>query len=230
MIDCADPNTPRLHGRAPRTDDRHRVRRRRARQPVRELLIRSRNCSIRSEISSRQHCSTSQEVAPAADPHGPQAGWGKVWDIAARATASRRAISPVIRSASVAKRSSRSSSGTLRYERNRLSNAAKSSLIAAALVCVGVGCAVSTLSCFPPEGISAADRGLVNLDRTIFGVVRSSEVVVEHELPRVRPLADLVELLGSLVVEPCFNQVVGEDAALEEEVVIGLEGVQDRLQ
>jgi hypothetical protein len=112
-----------------------------------------------------------------------------------------------------------------------LSNAAKSSFIAAALVCVGVGCAVSTLSCFPPGRISAAgDRGFVNLDRTIFGVVRSSEIVVEHELPGVWPLADLVELLGSLVVEPCFDQVVGEDAALEQEVVIGFQGVQDRFQ
>jgi hypothetical protein len=64
----------------------------------------------------------------------------------------------------------------------------------------------------------------------VAGVVRPSEVVVEHELPGVRPLSDLVELLGSLVVEPCFNQVVGEDAALEQEVVIGLQGVQDRLQ
>ena len=52
--------------------------------------------------------------------------------------------------------------------------------------------------------------------------MRLSEIVVEHELPWVRPLSDLVELLGSLVVEPCFNQVVGEDAALEQEVVIGL--------
>ncbi len=48
------------------------------------------------------------------------------------------------------------------------------------------------------------------------------EVVVEHELPRVRPLANLVEFFGSLVVEPDFDQVVGEDAALEQEVMIGL--------
>ena len=66
-------------------------------------------------------------------------GCGKVWDIAARAIASRRAISPVIRSASAANRSSRSSSGMLWYERTRTSIAAKSSVIAAALVRVGVG-------------------------------------------------------------------------------------------
>jgi hypothetical protein len=66
--------------------------------------------------------------------------------------------------------------GTLRYERNMLSNAAKSSFIAAARVCVEVGCAVSALSCFPPGRISAAGhRGFVYLDRTIFGVVRSSD-------------------------------------------------------
>ena len=93
----------------------------------------------------------SEDVTPSRDRSRRQAvGWGKVCDIAARAIASRRAISPVIRSASAAKRSSRSSSGTLRYERNRSSNVAKSSLIAAALVCVGGGCVGSTLSCFLP--------------------------------------------------------------------------------
>ena len=60
--------------------------------------------------------------------------------------------------------------------------------------------------------------------------VRSSEVVVEHELPGVWSLTDLVQFLCSLVVEPCLDQVVGEDAALEQEVVIGFQGVQDRLQ
>src|SRR5882757_10346818 len=63
-----------------------------------------------------------------------------------------------------------------------------------------------------------------------FGIEFRLEVVVEHELPGVRPQPDLVDLLGPLVVEPGFNEVVGENASLGQEVVIRLQRVQDRLQ
>jgi hypothetical protein len=36
--------------------------------------------------------------------------------------------------------------------------------------------------------------------------------------------ADLVDLLGSLVFEPCLNQIVGGYSALDEDVMIRFEG------
>ncbi|MEN3270424.1 MAG: hypothetical protein V7646_7318, partial [Pseudonocardia sp.] len=80
--------------------------------------------------------------------------------------------------------------------------------------------------CRTRNGIAST---LSDLPLEMRGLLPRLEVVVEHELPGVRAQADLVDLLGPLVVEPGVDQVVGEDAALDEEVVIGLQGVQDRL-
>jgi len=68
---------------------------------------------------------------------------------------------------------------------------------------------------------------LSDLPLEMRGLLPRLEVVVEHELPGVWPQPDLVDLLGPLVVEPRRDQVVGENAALDQKVVVRLEGVQD---
>src|SRR5215212_878567 len=57
-----------------------------------------------------------------------------------------------------------------------------------------------------------------------------SEVVIEVELVRVRPESHRVELMLSLVLDPRVDHVLGEHAALEEPLVIRLEGVEDVLE
>src|SRR5436305_11185285 len=51
-------------------------------------------------------------------------------------------------------------------------------------------------------------------------------VVIQRELPRMRPQADRVDLLGALVLDPRLDDVLCEDAALQQELVVGLERVQ----
>src|SRR5579859_7704991 len=52
------------------------------------------------------------------------------------------------------------------------------------------------------------------------------DVGIEHELPRVRPQGDLVDLALALVVDPGVDYVLREHAALEQELVVLLERVQ----
>src|SRR5699024_4858842 len=58
------------------------------------------------------------------------------------------------------------------------------------------------------------------------GRLGGSDVVVELELVRVRAEAERIDLRGALELDPGHYQVLGEDIALGEVVVIGLEGVQ----
>src|SRR5690349_11557173 len=51
-------------------------------------------------------------------------------------------------------------------------------------------------------------------------------VRVEHELPRVGPEGDRVDLLLALVVDPGLDHIRGEDAAFEQERVVLLQRVQ----
>src|SRR5688572_6138472 len=46
------------------------------------------------------------------------------------------------------------------------------------------------------------------------------DVVIEHELPRMGPQADLVDLVEPLVLDPRLDEVVGEHAACPQEVVV----------
>ena len=62
-----------------------------------------------------------------------------------------------------------------------------------------------------------------------WSVVRS-DVVVHLELVGGRAEADRVDLVGSLPVDPGGDQVVGEDAAGREELVVGLQGVEDGVE
>ena len=57
-----------------------------------------------------------------------------------------------------------------------------------------------------------------------------SDVVVHLELVRGRAQADRVDLVGALLVDPRRDQVVGEDAAGGEELVVGLEGLEHRVE
>src|SRR5207253_2228716 len=52
------------------------------------------------------------------------------------------------------------------------------------------------------------------------------DVVVEVELPGVRPKRHLVVLPDALVIDPGFDQVAGEDAAAGEVLVVNLERVE----
>src|ERR1022692_3165714 len=56
------------------------------------------------------------------------------------------------------------------------------------------------------------------------------DVVVELELVRVRAEPDGVDLGGALVGDPRLDQVRGEHAAVEQVLVIGLQGVQPLVQ
>lgn len=62
------------------------------------------------------------------------------------------------------------------------------------------------------------------------GRVGCLRVVVEVELVGVGAQPHLVHLLGPLVIEPRFQEVAGEHAALQEEFVVLLQGVQDLVQ
>ena len=55
-------------------------------------------------------------------------------------------------------------------------------------------------------------------------------VVVERELVGVGAQPHLVDLLAPLVVQPGLYQVRGEDIALQQELVVLLQGVQDLFQ
>src|SRR5205809_9499 len=54
----------------------------------------------------------------------------------------------------------------------------------------------------------------------------SSSVVVQEELVRMRPQRDRVDILHPLHLEPGVDQVLREDAAVEQERMIGLERLQ----
>jgi hypothetical protein len=60
--------------------------------------------------------------------------------------------------------------------------------------------------------------------------VERSHVVVELELVRVRAQPEFVEFGGPLVVQPGLDQVLGEHAALGEEGVVALQGVEHHVQ
>src|SRR6266480_3618483 len=56
-----------------------------------------------------------------------------------------------------------------------------------------------------------------------------SRVVVQRELPRMRPQPHLVRLLVALVIDPRTDQVLREHPALQQELVVRLEGIQGLL-
>src|SRR4026208_1783419 len=58
-------------------------------------------------------------------------------------------------------------------------------------------------------------------------IYANSDVVIELELMRVRPLLHRRDLIGALVVDPGLDQVGREDVADRQEVVVGLERVED---
>src|SRR3989475_2031656 len=58
----------------------------------------------------------------------------------------------------------------------------------------------------------------------------SSNVEVQSELIRVRTQLHRLELLLALVLDPGFDQVLGENSALEQKLVVAFERVQDFLQ
>src|SRR5579859_7425539 len=57
-----------------------------------------------------------------------------------------------------------------------------------------------------------------------------SHVVVERELVRMRAQRDLLELLGGLVVDIGLDQILAEDPALEQELVVRLKRREALLQ
>jgi hypothetical protein len=65
---------------------------------------------------------------------------------------------------------------------------------------------------------------------TLAGGHAQSDVVVERELVRVRAEADGVDLVRPLVLDPRLDDVGGEDPALEQELVVVLQVVEDGLQ
>ena len=52
------------------------------------------------------------------------------------------------------------------------------------------------------------------------------DVVVEVELPGVRPETHRVDLMDALVLDPGLDEVVSEDPAGLEEVVVGFQGCE----
>ena len=55
-----------------------------------------------------------------------------------------------------------------------------------------------------------------------------SDVEVHLELVRVRSEADRVDLVLGLPLDPGLDEVLGEDVALEQELVVGRERLEDR--
>ena len=53
-----------------------------------------------------------------------------------------------------------------------------------------------------------------------------SDVVVHLELVRVRTQTDRVHLVGPLVVDPCLDEIGGENSAGLEELVVLLESIE----
>src|SRR5690606_31253307 len=81
------------------------------------------------------------------------------------------------------------------------------------------------------SALTSSRRRMVPLNHVVAGQrAYPSEVVVERELPGVGTEAHLVDLVGPLVGDPRVDEVVGEDAAGLEEVVVGLQAVEHRLQ
>jgi hypothetical protein len=58
----------------------------------------------------------------------------------------------------------------------------------------------------------------------------TSDVVVEVELVRVRAQGDLLRLTTALVVDPGVDHVLGEHPALQQKLVVSLQGVQHLVQ
>ena len=54
-----------------------------------------------------------------------------------------------------------------------------------------------------------------------------SHVEVQLELVRVRTELDRLDLLGALEVDPGLDEVLGEDPALEQELVVLLQRIED---
>jgi hypothetical protein len=52
------------------------------------------------------------------------------------------------------------------------------------------------------------------------------DVEVERELPRMRAQPNRINFVLPLVLDPCLDQVLGEDVAFEKECVIGLQGIE----
>ena len=55
-------------------------------------------------------------------------------------------------------------------------------------------------------------------------------VVIEMELVRMRAQPDGIDLLVTLVAEPCFDHVLGENVAAQQKGVISFERIQRLLQ
>src|ERR1700674_5710841 len=82
-------------------------------------------------------------------------------------------------------------------------------------------------SCF--ESLKAAVRASdsrLNGERANGTTQGELDVVVEVKLPRMRPERHLVDLTHTLVVDPGFDQVRGEDAAAGQVVVVDLQRVE----
>src|SRR3954454_12397213 len=103
---------------------------------------------------------------------------------------------------------------------------ARRSAVALAVICTTIGlCAKTVLMRAPVRGPASAKalrgNGIGDGRREL------SDVEVHLELVRVRTEADRVHLVGALPLDPGLDQVLGEDVALEEVLVVGLEGVED---
>jgi hypothetical protein len=56
-------------------------------------------------------------------------------------------------------------------------------------------------------------------------VATTSDVVIHVELVRVRAQGDLLRFAVPLVVDPGVDDILGEDAALQQELVVRLQGI-----
>src|SRR5690242_1867268 len=61
-------------------------------------------------------------------------------------------------------------------------------------------------------------------------LANQSGIEIQRELVRMWPQARLADLTRHLVFDPCLDQVLGEDVALEQELVVALEVVQRLLE
>src|SRR5689334_19999507 len=80
----------------------------------------------------------------------------------------------------------------------------------------------------PKSGIPRPREGRTPARDAALSYVRdaTSHPVVQLVLERVRALRERLDLLLALVLDPGLDELRGEHAACEQEVVVGLEGVE----
>ncbi len=82
------------------------------------------------------------------------------------------------------------------------------------------------------EGLDYTDHGRAKQERAprnrgaLGGDDNALQIVVQDELVRVGPKPDRVHFFRPLVPEPGLDDVLGEDVALQEELVIPLERIE----